>query len=187
MKLSDDEKMKLEPRLWEITDACYDGVELPSRLFFRQCVASGDVFVGGTSPVSYALVTPGWGDERCPLIRSIATLPAHRGLGEAERLLWELADFYRIQGAQQIVLHCKTDNPAQTLYFAMGYRVTAILRGYYKPEGNGLRVVNTESNEIVIRTIMQSSRRVKPGTRKVAPGRRPSRAAGSPGPPFTGD
>ena len=143
MKLSDDEKMKLEPRLWEITEACYEGVELPSRLSFRQCVASGDVFVGETYPVSYALVTPGWGDERCLLLRSIATLPMYRGCGAATRLLLELADFYRIQGVQQIVLHCKTDNPAQTLYFAMGYRVTAILREYYKPEGNGLEMRKT--------------------------------------------
>jgi ribosomal protein S18 acetylase RimI-like enzyme len=148
MKLSDTEKMEQEPRLWEITAACYTGVQLPARLDFGRFLKHGDVFViyncndyGDYGElVSYALVTPGWGDDATPLIRSIATEPKSRGNGHAMSLLTEIAGFYRVQDIRQIILHCKSDNPAQTLYFKAGYRVTAILRNYYRPEGDGLEM-----------------------------------------------
>ena len=142
MKLSDTEKMEQEPRLWEITAACYTGVQLPARLDFGRFLKHGDVFVryDYDELASYALVTPGWGDDATPLIRSIATYPQYRGEGHATVLLTEVADFYRVQDIRQIILHCKSDNPAQTLYFKAGYRVTAILRNYYRPEGDGLEM-----------------------------------------------
>ena len=145
MKLSDTEKMEQEPRLWEITAACYTGVQLPARLDFGRFLKHGDVFViyncdDYDELASYALVTPGWGDDATPLIRSIATYPQYRGEGHATVLLTEVADFYRVQDIKRIILHCKSDNPAQTLYFKAGYRVTAILRNYYRPEGDGLEM-----------------------------------------------
>ena len=142
MKLSDTEKMEQEPRLWEITAACYTGVQLPARLDFGRFLKHGDVFVTHEYDeiASYALVTPGWGDDATPLIRSIATEPKYRGNGHAGSLLNELASFYKVQDIRQIILHCKSDNPAQTLYFKAGYRVTAILRNYYRPEGDGLEM-----------------------------------------------
>jgi ribosomal protein S18 acetylase RimI-like enzyme len=143
MKLSDTEKMEQEPRLWEITAACYTGVQLPARLDFGRFLKHGDVFVRYEIykiAASYALVTPGWGDDATPLIRSIATEPNYRANGHAGSLLDELAGFYKAQDIRQIILHCKSDNPAQTLYFKAGYRVTAILRNYYRPEGDGLEM-----------------------------------------------
>lgn len=148
MKLSDTEKMEQEPRLWEITAECYTGVQLPARLDFGRFLKHGDVFViydytvsfAEIEIASYALVTPGWGDDATPLIRSIATYPQYRGEGHATVLLTEVADFYRVQDIKRIILHCKSDNPAQTLYFKAGYRVTAILRNYYRPEGDGLEM-----------------------------------------------
>jgi GNAT superfamily N-acetyltransferase len=137
MKLTAEQKEQFELRLWNITELCYNSVEVPTREFFKRCVRQGDVFLDYNS---YALVTADWGDERTPLLRSIATPPKCRGMGRASALLDEIAIFYRGQNCKEIVLHCKVDNPAQRLYFKKGYRVTAVLRGYYKPEGNGLEM-----------------------------------------------
>jgi ribosomal protein S18 acetylase RimI-like enzyme len=143
MKLLDNEKLDKEPLLWEITEACYTGVEVPTREFFKLCVQKGDVFVRyeDNEIASYALVNGGRSD--CPLLRSIATKPKYRKHGHAWRLLTELSLYYQAAHCSQIILYCKVDNPAQCLYFKAGYRVTALLRGYYKPEGNGLEMRKT--------------------------------------------
>jgi GNAT superfamily N-acetyltransferase len=141
MKLSDSDKEVFEPKLWYITELCYTGVELPPREHFKRCVRHGDIFISGRvdEPFSsYALVNSS--GDNCPLLRSIATLPTHRDERHATTLLLEIEEFYRAQGRSAIILHCKVDNPAQILYFKAGYRVTAVLRGYYKPEGDGLEM-----------------------------------------------
>ena len=140
MKLSEDGKWKDLARLWDITEACYTGVELPTREMFERIVKGGDVFIPdwaiGEEAVGYALVTP----DTSPLLVSLAVMPGSRGYGIGKELLQEIAAYYHSLGAREIVLHCKTDNPAQTLYFKEGYRVTAYLRNYYKPEGDGLEM-----------------------------------------------
>jgi GNAT superfamily N-acetyltransferase len=144
MKLSREEQILREPELWEVTKACYSGVEIPLRSLFTQCVYGGDVWVEtnpasvGNKIIAYALVT---GQEmNSPVLRSIAVLPNFRRIGRGERLLNEITDYYKKTGKTSIVLHCKVDNPAQTLYFKKGYRVTSLLRNYYRPEGDGLEM-----------------------------------------------
>jgi ribosomal protein S18 acetylase RimI-like enzyme len=144
MKLTDEEKLTAEQELWEVTQRCYTGVELPERGLFRGCVKSGDVFVirkrhSSGEIIGYALVT-GHYVITTPLLRSIAVLKGWRGHGYGKQLLDEIAEYYKAAGERAILLHCKTDNPAQTLYFKCGYRVTAVLRNYYRPEGNGLEM-----------------------------------------------
>jgi ribosomal protein S18 acetylase RimI-like enzyme len=135
MKLADEDKLYYLSSLWWVTEFCYSGVELPTREMFERLVKGGDIFLFGNA-VGYALVTP----STVPLLVSIAVLPASQGVGIGKDLLREVSNYYRSQGRQQIVLHCKTDNPAQILYFKEGYRVTAYLRNYYKPEGDGLEM-----------------------------------------------
>ena len=142
MKLSEYEKIKYFDRLWEITETCYTGIECPDRMMFDRLMRQGVAFIWyyGTpdSIQGYALVTPdpSW----APLLVSIAVMPSFQGVGVGKMILREVSNYYRSQGRQQIVLHCKTDNPAQILYFKEGYRVTAYLRNYYKPEGDGLEM-----------------------------------------------
>ena len=136
MKLTFDEVVRNINRLWEITVACYKGVERPDRPTFERLMARGDVFVYPNEAIGYALVTP----DTSPLLVSLAVMPVNRGCGFGKELLWEVSTYYRQQGRQEIILHCKPDNPAQILYFKEGYRVTAYLRNYYKPEGDGLEM-----------------------------------------------
>ena len=145
MKLTKEQKDNSIGRLWEITEACYTGAELPELPFFKMCVDSGDVFVNTADEgrlVSYALVNTDWNsDSPRPLLRSIAVLRCHRGKGQASDLLEELANYYKTRDAKEIILHCKQDNvTAQRLYLSHGYLVTHVLRNYYAPEGDGLEM-----------------------------------------------
>jgi GNAT superfamily N-acetyltransferase len=144
MKLTKEQKDKYIGRLWDITEVCYTGAELPGFPFFKMCVDSGDVFVNAVEErfTCYALVNTDWNsDSPRPLLRSIAVLRWHRGKGQASGLLEEIADYYKTRDAKEIVLHCKRDNvTAQRLYLSHGYLVTHVLRNYYAPEGDGLEM-----------------------------------------------
>ena len=146
MKLTKEQKDKYIGLLWEITEACYTGAELPKLPFFKMCVDSGDVFVNAVEVdnriASYALVNTNWNsDSPRPLLRSIAVLKWQRGLGHASGLLEEIADYYKTRDAKEIILYCKQDNvTAQRLYLSHGYLVTHVLRNYYAPEGDGLEM-----------------------------------------------
>ena len=146
LRLQQEWKESNEQRLWEITQACYTGVELPERNLFHRCVRDGVVFIyqedlGGTyTTVGYALYTNECADNS-PLLRSIAVLPSFRGCGFGEKLLRYSAEYFKQKDYKSLVLHCKVDNAtAQRLYLKLGWRVTAVLRGYYKPEGDGLEM-----------------------------------------------
>ena len=144
MKLTKEQKDNSIGRLWEITEACYTGAELPEFSFFKMCVDSGDVFVNAVEErvTCYALVNTDWNsDSPRPLLRSIAVLRWHRGKGQASDLLEELANYYKTRDAKEIILHCKQDNvTAQRLYLSHGYLVTHVLRNCYAPEGDGLEM-----------------------------------------------
>jgi ribosomal protein S18 acetylase RimI-like enzyme len=134
-------------QLWNITCACYMGVELPARWFFEDCVRSGEVFVEyeGLLLAGYALVNTWWcADYVNPLLRSIAVLPNFRCLGIASNLLNELEAYYKTKEAKQLVLHVKVGNVnAQRLYLKHGWEVKAIQRGWYASEGDGLEMRKT--------------------------------------------
>ena len=144
MKLTKEQKDKYIGRLWDITEVCYTGAELPEFPFFKMCVDSGDVFVNAVEErfTCYALVNTDWNsDSPRPLLRSIAVLKWHRGFGHAGNLLEEIANYYKTRDAKEIILHCKQNNvTAQRLYLSHGYLVTHVLRNYYAPEGDGLEM-----------------------------------------------
>jgi GNAT superfamily N-acetyltransferase len=146
MKLTKEQKDKSIGRLWDITEMCYTGAELPEFPFFKMCVDGGDVFVNVVEVdnrfASYALVNTDWNsDSPRPLLRSIAVLRWQRGFGHASRLLEEIANYYKTRDVKEIILHCKQNNvTAQRLYLKHGYLVTHVLRNYYAPEGDGLEM-----------------------------------------------
>jgi ribosomal protein S18 acetylase RimI-like enzyme len=142
MRLTTEQKDKSIDRLWEVTCACYTGVELPARWFFEDCVRSGEVFVDSPLIDGYALVNTWWcADYVNPLLRSIAVRPVCRRLGIASALLNELEAYYRTKEADQLVLHVKvTNKDAQRLYLKHGWEVKTILRGWYDSEGDGLEM-----------------------------------------------
>ena len=69
-----------------------------------------------------------------PYVNSVAVLPAFRGKGIAKKLFEKFEEFYGFQQKSEVKifwLQVRTNNPAQKLYFDLGYRVTGFDEHYY--------------------------------------------------------
>lgn len=69
-----------------------------------------------------------------PYVNSVAVLPAFRGKGIAKKLFEKFEEFYGLQQKSEVKifwLQVRTNNPAQKLYFDLGYRVTGFDEHYY--------------------------------------------------------
>jgi len=75
-------------------------------------------------------------------IAAIAVREDRRGRGVGTRLLNEVLEAVRALGAAVVRLEVKTSNEgAQHLYQRFGFAPASLLRGYYGPDGDGLRMV----------------------------------------------
>ena len=72
-----------------------------------------------------------------PYVYNIAVLPTYRGKGVATLLFNWCHKFYNTN----CWLEVDSANPAQKLYFDLGYRVTEVRRDYYGPEQDALVMV----------------------------------------------
>lgn len=73
-----------------------------------------------------------------PYIWSVATYPAYRGKGIATSLIQEFEKHYKSAGYTKAWLHVKAENPAQKLYFDLGYRIASFEPNIYGPHVHGL-------------------------------------------------
>lgn len=73
-----------------------------------------------------------------PYIWSIATDSAYRGKGCATALINHFEKHYTAQGYERSWLHVKVTNPAQKLYFDLGYRIASFEPNLYGPHDHGL-------------------------------------------------
>ena len=73
-----------------------------------------------------------------PYVWSVATRSTHRGRGHASLLMNEFEKHYREEGYARAWLHTKADNPAQKLYFDLGYRVASFEPNCYGVHQHGL-------------------------------------------------
>ena len=75
-------------------------------------------------------------------IAAVAVRDDRRGRGVGARLMGEELAALRALGAGVVCLEVKADNEvAQRLYRRFGFAPTSLLRGYYGPDGDGLRMV----------------------------------------------
>lgn len=77
-------------------------------------------------------------EEDSPYIWSVTTRATHRGRGYAGRLIREFEKHYKAAGHTKSWLHCRVDNPAQKLYFDLGYRVASFEPNIYAPGEHGM-------------------------------------------------
>jgi ribosomal protein S18 acetylase RimI-like enzyme len=133
-------------RLLQINDACYEGVERPSIFEFENMLKYTDVFLAkynvdgcNSKPeediiIGFAIVRP----TAEPYLWSIAVDPEFRGRLVGETLLKKIIKIYTLDKRDEITLHCRPDNPAQKLYFNVGFRVEGIARHWYGRNAPGL-------------------------------------------------
>lgn len=124
-------------QILKISDESFEGQQRPPLGILRSHFEADDVFVWHDAETIYAfaIVTERFG---APYIWTIAVDLSVRGHGFGTALLREIEAHYRGAGRGSIGLTCKTDNPAQKLYFDCGYRVERVAQKYYGPEGDGL-------------------------------------------------
>lgn len=73
-----------------------------------------------------------------PYIWSVSTRTTHRGRGYAGRLIKEFEKHFSGSSYKRLWLHCRVDNPAQKLYFDLGYRVSAFEPNIYDVGKHGI-------------------------------------------------
>lgn len=73
-----------------------------------------------------------------PYIWSVCTRESHRGRGYASVLIKEFEKHYAAAGYVRPWLHVRVENPAQRLYFALGYRVSSFEPNLYGVREHGL-------------------------------------------------
>ena len=102
-----------------------------------------DEFGGNTNssaaPAGFILVRSAPGDDELLLI---GVKPQYRGRGIGRRLLELLVDDARKRKAEKVFLEMRENNPAVTLYHAMGFREIGRRKNYYKTaDGNRIDAI----------------------------------------------
>lgn len=88
----------------------------------------------GEPAAGFALVRAAPGEEELLLV---AVDPAHRRRGLGARLLEDFAAQARARGAERIFLEMRANNPAESLYRALGWKPIGRRRDYYlRPDGS---------------------------------------------------
>ena len=108
---------------------------------FKEAVETGKTLVyEGVSPIGekriYGFVISLIDDD--PWIWSIVVQSFHQGEGIGTKLMAEIESRY--PGYARFCLYVKNDNPAQRLYFDLGYRVVDVVTGVYA-DGPALKMV----------------------------------------------
>jgi ribosomal protein S18 acetylase RimI-like enzyme len=74
-----------------------------------------------------------------PYVYNVAVLPEHRGKGVATALFKQFELYFKQNGFYYLFVD--SSNPAQKLYFDLGYRVISIKKNFYGPKENALVMI----------------------------------------------
>jgi tRNA threonylcarbamoyl adenosine modification protein YeaZ/ribosomal-protein-alanine acetyltransferase len=92
-----------------------------------------------------ALMAPGAGS-----LENVAVAPAFRRRGLARRLVGELLERARSQRVEAVTLEVRVSNDeAQSLYRALGFRLAGLRRGYYRDNGEDALVMEWRADRRV--------------------------------------
>jgi ribosomal protein S18 acetylase RimI-like enzyme len=135
------------PRLLQINDECYTGIERPSAFEFEGMLKNTDVFVASEAVdrdpndwriIGFAICKPTISPARGPYLWSIAVSVPFQNRGVGGNLLREVIKAYTLSKEKEITLHCKPSNPAQKLYFDYGFRVEVVAPHWFGRNELGL-------------------------------------------------
>lgn len=122
-------------QLWALNAECYPEDDCLLRPTFNKALKNpGWVYVD--NKIAAMLASEVSGGQ--PYIWSVATAPTHRGRGLATLLISEFEKHYKSSGYYRAWLHVRVENPAQKLYFDLGYRVASFEANIYGPRRHGL-------------------------------------------------
>jgi ribosomal protein S18 acetylase RimI-like enzyme len=137
------------PRLREINDTCFEGLERPPHAVFDSMLSQSEVWTAVAADpgyngdiktfeagmiFGYVIVKREYG----AYLWQVAVDPARRRLGVAGHLIEHAEQWCKARGDKTIRLHVHNANPSQKLYFDHGYRIYDLAPGYYGPGTTGL-------------------------------------------------
>ena len=125
-------------RLYEIEKACFTRIFRWNKEDLVDALKTNDVWVlEGDNQIAGFLI----GEVDKANIGHIVTVDVDlmfRRRGFAEALMGAAEDYYRKEGIKKVSLEVHVDNPAQLLYFKLGYRVAGVKEGYYANGSMGI-------------------------------------------------
>jgi ribosomal protein S18 acetylase RimI-like enzyme len=138
------------PRLYELECLCFEPPIRWEEKDFLPGITKMDVWVAEKTDCDCGFCNPikeiigflaGEVRRNQGYIGTINVDPKHRRRGIAAKLLTAAEDFYRKGGFTEVRLEVEQNNPAQTLYFKMGYRVHAVRKGWYEDGSTALYMI----------------------------------------------
>jgi len=123
------------PALYEIEKGCFEAPFLWSQTTFNnsllKAAKKNNVWVAEENGkiLGFLLADKEFGKG---YIDTVDVSPKARGKGIATKLIGMYEAAAKKRGLAEIKLEVSIENPAQVLYFKLGYRVTAFRRHYYK-------------------------------------------------------
>lgn len=107
----------------QIERECFPPKSRWCKAVFKQVVDENEIWVARLAdlPVGYLV---GWKQSKTgSYIAGVAIRKGFQGRGIGSKLIGMAEDFYRQRGYRQVKLDVDVSNPAQSLYFRLGYRV----------------------------------------------------------------
>lgn len=141
MKLAWDKEQWL-PKVLELNQACFTGVQRAPDSEVTRVFRSGEAFIIRTSLdelLGFALC-----ESRGPEVHlwSIAVKEGHRGHNLGGYLLDEARQYYQELGYEIMSLNVHVDNVAAIrLYQRLGFRKVATLKRWFLQDGDGIRMI----------------------------------------------
>ena len=120
--------------LWDIYRDCFE-MNCPKSMF-KESVDRGITLLHGNDYFTYAGLIS-FIDEGEPWVWAVFTHQYHQGQGLGTQLLKEIERRY--PDHKKINLFVGVNNPAQKLYYDLGYRATRVVRDIY-PEEDAIRM-----------------------------------------------
>jgi ribosomal protein S18 acetylase RimI-like enzyme len=120
-------------QLYAIERRCFAKYHRWTRIELRNELQSGSVWIAEDD-----ICIQGFLIGRCEANDALATVatvdvePAYRGRGVGSRLLQCAHTAWKRKGIHRVEVQVHVDNPVQTLYFRLGYRVAGIAPDYYQ-------------------------------------------------------
>lgn len=145
MRITESYKPDELPRLCELNDICFKGLERPPHEDFKNMLSVSEHWFAraenGEPPTGQLVLRPEGYDKiigyvivnrNCgAYLWQIAVDPLFRGRGAAKFLMGRAEQWCKSRGDDSIRLHCHSDNPSQKLYFDRGYRTYDLAHNYY--------------------------------------------------------
>lgn len=97
---------------------------------FADAVEKDKTFIYNNENINCGFITS-FVDEGSPWIWTVVVRLDWQNKGIATRLINKVEEHYKNLGYSHICLYVADDNPAQKLYFDLGYRVVRVMKGVY--------------------------------------------------------